>query len=149
LEQVKPLVMDRFEKALAVQVMDKNLETLKAEIRKLKDKPEQIQQYADEAVKKFGLENFHTMARAESRYELDDDAVVKPLKEGYEDFRAQWNRGGLAQSFGTFPSFLDFLFGNAQFPTPSVVGEVKELPPMETRWFFPMTGKSTWVCWGL
>jgi hypothetical protein len=64
---------------LAPRLVTKNLDTVAAELLKLKSRPEEARAYVAKAVKDYGLE--HTvMAQPKTSHQLDDDPALQSLK---------------------------------------------------------------------
>jgi hypothetical protein len=94
-EEVQAKLLEGYEKDRAEELMWGNLRTLVAELTKLRDKPDEAKKYVAGKIKEFGLENFHTTAGLEARYQLAADAEFKPLQEAWKTQRPQF-----------FPPFL-------------------------------------------
>ncbi len=132
---VQPLLVERFEKDLAQRLLDDNIRTLYEQLEKLRAKPAEAQKYVEKAVKDFGLQNFHTEPKLESRYEIADDPAIEPLKKAYEEFRTK------NQFLGReFRPFAETLFDY----TAAGVYQVGSFPQPG---FMPLPNKETWLFW--
>jgi hypothetical protein len=136
-EEARPILLERYEKKRADEIARNNLQTLMAELRKLKDKPAEAQKYVAKAVKEFGLENFHTTSGLQSRYQLVDDPEFKPLKEAWEAFTKDFRNNPFQPA--ELPPLIDYLF--AQNASISVY-QAEQFPPELFS-----SGKVVWAFW--
>jgi hypothetical protein len=109
-EEIQAFLLQHYEEERAREIMNNNLRALATELAKLKDKPTEAQEYVNKAVAKFGLENFHTTARPESRYEFPDDPAYKMLNDAFETMRDDTKGRAFTPQY---PPLVDFLFNEA------------------------------------
>jgi hypothetical protein len=80
---IKPKLLEKFEKNLATQLLRDNLDTVKKELAKLKNRPEaEVKQYLDKAVKDYHL-RLHTTGEPRTQYTLAADPALKAIKDAY------------------------------------------------------------------
>jgi hypothetical protein len=140
--EVGKQIQERYEKSLAERAAQDNVRKFMEELAKKRAKPAEAQQYVDKGVKEYGLEDFTTAARLQSKYELLEDPALKKLRDAY-DKRYQatkrffdenpWARGrGMAEP----RPFADMLLEGGELYNP------REFSP-------DMLGQSkdTWLVW--
>lgn len=82
-EVVKARLLERFEANLAAGLLRDNLEAVKKELAKIKNRPEaEVQQYLQKAAKEYHLRLFSTQ-EARTQYTLAADPGLKVLKDAY------------------------------------------------------------------
>jgi hypothetical protein len=80
---VRPRLLEKFEKDLATQLLRDNLETVKKELAKLKNRPEEeVNKYLEKAAKDYHL-TLHSMKDLRTQYTLAADPALKELKALY------------------------------------------------------------------
>jgi hypothetical protein len=139
-QEVQPLLLARFEKDLAQKLVSENLNTFQEQLNKLKGKPAEAEKYVEEAVKKFGFQDFKTMPRLASSFEMADDPSLKPLKDAWDTIRKE----PILRRFTSeqLPPLVDFLFNtNAGIYQPIV------FPQPELVRLFGLPEKTFWAFW--
>jgi hypothetical protein len=80
---VKPRLLEKFESNLASALLRDNLETVKKELAKFKNRPEaEVKQYLDKAAKEYHL-RLYTTNEPRTQYTLAADPGLKVLKDAY------------------------------------------------------------------
>ncbi len=84
---VKPRLLEKFETNLAGALLRDNLETVKKELAKLKNRPEaEVQQYLEKAAKEYHL-RLYTTKEPRTQYTLATDPGLKAFKDAYAKVR--------------------------------------------------------------
>ncbi len=137
---VHPLLVQRFEKELAQRLVVENIVTFHERLSKLKSKPAEAEKYVEEAVGKFGFQNFTTMPHLDTIYQMADDPSVKALKEAWESVRKQPFLLGLGFNTGPISPLVDQLFAS-----PGTLYQPNVFPRPDLALFTPE--KNIWAYW--
>jgi hypothetical protein len=147
LETVRGQMLERFEKTLAHSLAESNAQSVRKELDKLlttrsEEREKRLKEYLQKAVADYGLENFHSMAKSQTRQEMidDPDPALTELRTAYDEsfenpFRDETTRpdfvGAMFLPFE--PSMMERRFGITRSD--------------QSRVFRSRSGDRTWVFW--
>jgi hypothetical protein len=105
---IRPQLVQRYEKRLAQSLVNESLNTFDAEVRKLSKKPKEEQAYIEKAAKEYGFQ-LYSMTDLRTQYNIANDPALQEVKKLEKEARAE-----LPQSSGQ-EEFLDEELGRTLF----------------------------------
>ncbi len=147
LEAVRGQMVERFETNMARRAMEANVLALRKELDKLisSHSDRKLDDYLKKVVADYGLENFHSMAEAQTRQEMIDhpDPALKELQTAYDETADNpfFQFGGPQQR----PDFVSAMFHS--FELSPIERQFDMDRPMRSQQFRSRSGDETWVFW--
>jgi hypothetical protein len=86
---IRPRLIERYGKRLAQFLVNENLNTFDAEVRKLRNKPKEEMEYIAKAVKDYGFQ-LYTMNDLRTQYNIANDPALQELQKLHQEARAEF-----------------------------------------------------------
>jgi len=140
-------MVERLETNLAGRLMESRVQAVRKELDKLisSRSEEKLDEYLKKAVPDNGLENFHSMARTQTRQEMldDPDPALKELQTAYDALKDRQNPFPGERTRPDFASAM--LHDFTQTPRGDEQGKAKQ--PFRSHQFLSQSGEENWVYW--